>query len=156
MGVPVDLVSWREKRGEGLSETLYLGLRLMIEGRPVVVTKLSHGLRVLLIKDHTKYCFEGSSRQIKISENLAEEAGLMLEVDERFQQQLPEYEAIMASVPDQKTVHALLEGLPLCRFSTDVPANWPKGHVSTDPSDETNINCPACCIVAERKGYFSE
>jgi hypothetical protein len=26
------------------------------------------------------------------------------------------------------TIHILHGGLPLCRFSTEVPGNWPEGH----------------------------
>lgn len=29
------------------------------------------------------------------------------------------------------TVHYLYEGLPLCRFNTKKPADWPDGHIFT-------------------------
>jgi hypothetical protein len=31
-------------------------------------------------------------------------------------------------MPEEIVVHLLLYGLPRCRFSTEVPAAWPKGH----------------------------
>jgi hypothetical protein len=42
------------------------------------------------------------------------------------------------------TVHALFQGFPLCRFTTQVPAKWPEGHRWVYPSDEGLINCQGC------------
>ncbi len=50
---------------------------------------------------------------------------------------------------ENRIVHALLEGRVLCGFSSDVPANWPPGHVWTQVTDLTNINCPECKRIAE-------
>ena len=41
-------------------------------------------------------------------------------------------------------VHALLNGLPLCRFTYEVPAHWPSGHTWTDLADIDNITCSGC------------
>src|SRR5215472_10963137 len=39
-------------------------------------------------------------------------------------------------------VHSLRRGLPRCRFTTDIPANWPLGHFWSGEIDE--VNCPQC------------
>jgi hypothetical protein len=44
----------------------------------------------------------------------------------------------------QMTVHALRGGLPLCRFSDDVPRDWPDGHRWTDVADVEHITCAEC------------
>jgi hypothetical protein len=53
-------------------------------------------------------------------------------------------------------VHALLRGQPLCGFSTDVPARWPAGHVWTNASDLSNINCIGCKQKAEEMAKPTE
>lgn len=35
------------------------------------------------------------------------------------------------SIGIKQTIHILKYGLPLCRFSAEVPARWPNGHVWT-------------------------
>ena len=47
-------------------------------------------------------------------------------------------------------IHALLHGRPLCGFSSDVPTNWPLGHLWTDSRDVKNITCPGCREAAEK------
>jgi hypothetical protein len=41
-------------------------------------------------------------------------------------------------------VHILHEGFPLCRFSVEVPAHWPKGEHWVPASDSANANCARC------------
>lgn len=40
------------------------------------------------------------------------------------------------------TIHYLCGGLPLCSFTTDVPAKWPDGHRWSGNS--ADINCQGC------------
>lgn len=42
------------------------------------------------------------------------------------------------------TVHILARGLPRCRFSTDVPRDWPKGHKWVSDADADQATCQAC------------
>lgn len=42
------------------------------------------------------------------------------------------------------SVHALRGGLPLCRFSDDVPRDWPEGHRWTDIADVDHVTCTEC------------
>lgn len=49
-----------------------------------------------------------------------------------------------------KTVHALLHGQPLCKFSREMPREWPTGHVWTGVENLENINCPPCKAEAEK------
>ncbi len=48
------------------------------------------------------------------------------------------------------TVHALLEGRPLCGFSNEIPALWPSGHIWTEPSDLKGITCKDCKHEAQK------
>jgi hypothetical protein len=41
-------------------------------------------------------------------------------------------------------VHALRYGFPLCRFSSDVPRDWPEGHRWTNIDDTEHITCAEC------------
>ena len=51
---------------------------------------------------------------------------------------------------EEKTVHALQYGQPLCEFSQDMPINWPWDHVWTHVADLKNINCESCKKKAEK------
>jgi len=42
------------------------------------------------------------------------------------------------------TVHILHHGLPLCRFTVDLPEDWPAGHSWTDLSRARESNCRGC------------
>lgn len=44
-------------------------------------------------------------------------------------------------------VHVLHHGLSLCRFTTDLPGNWPIGHRWTGLDDRAPVNCPGCLRV---------
>lgn len=46
------------------------------------------------------------------------------------------------SIGIKTTLHILLHGLPLCRFSTAVPAQWPNGHIWVRTRQEAT--CDAC------------
>ncbi len=89
-------VLWRENRGEGQwSGTLYSGLRIDLDGKPVVITKLSHGLRVVQVLDETKYHWEGVSIPCQVSDALIKDARIFLSWDQRFQQHMTEYSRLM-------------------------------------------------------------
>lgn len=45
---------------------------------------------------------------------------------------------------DEQTVHALIHGMALCRFSNETPSKWPEGHAWVCPEEETRITCAAC------------
>jgi hypothetical protein len=49
-------------------------------------------------------------------------------------------------MPPDLIVHLLWYGLPLCRFNTGLPSNWPEGHrwVGLNDDDKTPVNCPEC------------
>lgn len=40
------------------------------------------------------------------------------------------------------TIHILRHGLPFCRFSNEIPAKWPTGHVWTSVRAESS--CEGC------------
>jgi hypothetical protein len=40
--------------------------------------------------------------------------------------------------------HALSAGLPLCRFTTKVPRDWPPGNDWVGPDDYARVTCPKC------------
>lgn len=42
------------------------------------------------------------------------------------------------------TVHILYQGLPRCRFSTDVPRDWPDRHKWVSDADADLATCPDC------------
>ena len=45
------------------------------------------------------------------------------------------------------TLHVLHTGLPLCRFTGDIPRDWPEGHVWLGISmitEEDSVTCPGC------------
>lgn len=42
-------------------------------------------------------------------------------------------------------VHILHHGLPLCRFSTAVPRDWPEGHRWTGLDAAGDATCRECC-----------
>lgn len=90
-------VSWKESRADGLSGTTYSGLRLELDQGPVLVSKLSHGLRVLLILDPEKYHFIGEASLVEVSNALVVETTLALKADLRFQKECTdEYSRLMS------------------------------------------------------------
>jgi hypothetical protein len=46
------------------------------------------------------------------------------------------------------TVHILHHGLPLCRFSTALPRDWPEGHKWTGLDEIEDARCGACMAAA--------
>jgi hypothetical protein len=90
--VPAKAIKWREKRGDGWSETLYTGIAAEIDGVPVIISKLSHGLRVLPKKADSEYQFEGEGSATQISESFIKAAKSAFDADKEFQTKLPEYQ----------------------------------------------------------------
>lgn len=88
---------WREPRGSGLSETRYKGLELYLGDFDgfVIVSKLSHGYRVLDANDRSKFIFEGEGSDVEISETFYNEVVHAFEADQRFQSQGDEFDTIM-------------------------------------------------------------
>lgn len=45
-----------------------------------------------------------------------------------------------------RNMHILMHGLPLCRFSTEVPRDWPRGHwwAGLNMRDVPKVNCRVC------------
>lgn len=51
------------------------------------------------------------------------------------------------------TVHVLLSGLPLCRFSLKLPIDWPPGHKWVSLHNPEMANCAGCLkLVKQMKG----
>lgn len=53
------------------------------------------------------------------------------------------------------TVHILFQGLPRCRFSTQVPRDWPEGHKWVSDADADLATCHGClqdAAVVPKKG----
>lgn len=45
---------------------------------------------------------------------------------------------------DPVAVHVLHHGLPLCRFTAKVPAEWPERHKWVGMNESDDANCPIC------------
>ena len=87
---------WKERRNGELGTTKYAGLFVEHEGRPIIISRLSHGLRVLRLTDQARYEFEDVLvNQVEVPDEFIEEALQCLAADERFQAQIPHYEALM-------------------------------------------------------------
>jgi hypothetical protein len=94
-----ELRRWRERRGKEWGQTEYQGL--LLEG-PVdmpllLVSKLSHGLRVIEMKNPGNYRFEEGVVLVEVSAEFLREVFAALEADRRFQQQLPYFESLIGS-----------------------------------------------------------
>lgn len=50
--------------------------------------------------------------------------------------------------PAPLAVHVLHYGLPLCRFTTDLPIDWPHGHKWVGLDDIGVATCPECLHIA--------
>lgn len=88
----VEKREWKEKRGNGWSETDYSGLLVNIDGKDYLISKLSHGLRVIPMKEVSYYLFkDASNKKVEVSEGFMRKAVLALEADVAFQSCLPEY-----------------------------------------------------------------
>jgi len=87
---------WRELRDDGWSKTLYEGLCFTDLG--LLVSELSHGLRVIELKDPSKYMFIS---KVPISEDIPELTDFVQYVlrardeDRRFQTQIPVFTKLM-------------------------------------------------------------
>jgi hypothetical protein len=56
------------------------------------------------------------------------------------------------SMPDAPAVHYLHYGLPLCRFTRNLPNEWPVGHTwvgITDANARNDVTCPGCIANVE-------
>ena len=91
-------LQWREKRGSGWSETKYSGIEVVLGGQCCIISKLSHGLRVLKKKEDDYYLFENTPISVELSESFVQDALHAFEVDKKFQSRLAEYETIISSV----------------------------------------------------------
>jgi hypothetical protein len=60
-------------------------------------------------------------------------------------------QCFLASVGVGQTVHILYEGLPLCGFTTDVPAKWPPRSVWVRLEEKLDANCGGCLVVAAKR-----
>lgn len=47
------------------------------------------------------------------------------------------------------TVHILYQGQSLCRFSKEIPANWPDGHTFVGAEDKDKSDCLGCKTQAD-------
>lgn len=90
--------TWRERRGNGLSETQYSGLELYLGDFAgfVIVTKLSHGLRVIDANKRTDFVFEGSETEVNITPTFYNAVLKAFEADMEFQAQLRTYRRLMS------------------------------------------------------------
>ena len=87
---------WKERRNGELGKTEYTGLFFSIEGSPIIISRLSHGLRVLRLTDQSRYEFESvPGREVEISDEFVNEALQCLASDEKFQAQIPLYEDLI-------------------------------------------------------------
>ncbi len=94
--------TWRERRGEDWSETLYEGLLLEYNSKKFLISKLSHGLRVLEMKSADHYLFESESEvEIELSKAFMSQIITTYAADMALQTHLGEYEAMIGKV-DQK------------------------------------------------------
>jgi hypothetical protein len=48
------------------------------------------------------------------------------------------------------TVHVLLSGLPLCRFSIQMPVDWPPGHRWVSLHNPEMANCEGCLVLVKQ------
>lgn len=46
-------------------------------------------------------------------------------------------------------IHGTMNEKPLCRFSNELPKNWPDGHERVDARWVDSITCPKCKTEAE-------
>lgn len=90
---------WRELRGVSWGATIYRGLYLPGGPHGILISKLSHGLRVIEIKHPTRYKFDPvSNPSVKVSERFVVEATRALAADKRLQAQIgEEYDRLLDS-----------------------------------------------------------
>ncbi len=89
--------TWKERRGNGLSETQYSGLELYLGDFAgfVIVTKLSHGLRVIDANDRTKFVPEMHGDEVEIPQSFYNAVLKAFEADLEFQKRLSDYNKLM-------------------------------------------------------------
>lgn len=94
-------VFWRERRGTDrskLSETTYSGIRVALgDGRLVLITKLSHGLRVLLVNDDVDVFDETKTVNVAVPNYLVKAAQIAYQADLQFQMDGAGYDRLMES-----------------------------------------------------------
>ena len=91
--------TWRERRGTGLSETIYSGLEIYLDDFDgfLLVTQLSHGLRVLDANDRDKFVFnEKECVEVAISVYFYNEVVRMFEADMNLQALAAEFDRLMS------------------------------------------------------------
>lgn len=84
----MEIVTWKEDRDGEWSNTTYSGLRTEIDGREVLISKLSHGWRVFPIVDRKKYNFLFTEKITEIPFGLFTQVRLALKADTEFQVQM--------------------------------------------------------------------
>ena len=89
---------WQERRGENLSATHYEGLYYPLGKHGILISDLSHGLRVLEIKDPDQYVFETPRPEVEVSKKFMDEALEAFVADKRFQYQRGEYRRAMGKL----------------------------------------------------------
>jgi hypothetical protein len=88
--------TWKEKRVGGKSETTYRGLYIELDWQVLLVSKLSHGLRVIEVQNMDDYYFERESSEVELSTTFWEAIVKAFRVDQEFQKQLPEYKRLLS------------------------------------------------------------
>lgn len=95
--------SWRERRGPGWSETLYVGFLMRTEEEgDLLVSKLSHRLRVLSTFDKTyyrfEYRFERAGEPVTVSLEFLNKALEAYKADYELQNFQSEFEKVVSCV----------------------------------------------------------
>ncbi len=91
---------WSEWRGDTWSKTNYTGLYFLIKEWPVLVSRLSHGLRVIPIKNQKDYLFGSILPAIvEVPDSFIQEVETALEADVKFQKQIDVFEKAMRENP---------------------------------------------------------
>jgi len=88
--------TWKELKKGVLGQTVYTGLYFEIKGEPIVVSKLSHGLRVIPLLDQVGFQFiTDVERKVSIPDDFFSAAEKMLKADMEFQNWEVDFATIM-------------------------------------------------------------
>jgi hypothetical protein len=91
MSVRGQYIKWREKRGQDMSNTIYSGIVVdNLNGQSLVVTQLSHGLRVLPFKDR-EVGLEGAGQTITLPDDFVAHVLAAYYADQAFQLQSAQF-----------------------------------------------------------------
>ncbi len=78
-------VRWREVRGGKLSATVYAGVLTEVGNQKVLVSNLSHGLRVFPKRSDSEYCPYGDPVEIDVSVEFLAAVRKVFLADQEFQ-----------------------------------------------------------------------